>query len=155
MGLQSVPSSYSFLLLSPHAFPCTSVGSSHRLYLPSGRFHLMCCGVLHSLQGGYLEHLLHRISPFWDCRGIPARNFPPPSLPLGLQGGFSHGSPQAWLSGSVFPSLTHPRPVMRLLDLAGASCVCLHTGTTPAPLPFSLAKPRNLNQIQFFKDARI
>lgn len=40
-------------------------------------------------------------------------------------------------------------------DLAGANCVCLHTGNTPAPLPFSLEKPCNLNQIQLFKDARI
>lgn len=34
MGLQSVPNSYS-LPLSPHAFPCTSVGSCHGLHLPS------------------------------------------------------------------------------------------------------------------------
>lgn len=71
MGLQSVPNSYSLPLISPHTFPCSSVGSSHglRLFLQDMS---TCCD-----ESGYLEHLLHAISPSWGCRGIPSRNFPP------------------------------------------------------------------------------
>lgn len=52
-------------------------GLSHGLHLPSGPFHLLWCGVIHSLRSGYLKHLLHRISPSWGCRGIAPRTFPP------------------------------------------------------------------------------